>query len=110
MPHCYFWPLELCEPYAAPQPREFSYHVTIVKAARSAFGRDVTNRLAREGPHVVLSSGNANTLNQIAMSLPVGTARPGRRSWDSLVWTFLVADPVTRRSSCRILRLEFGSW
>jgi rhamnose utilization protein RhaD (predicted bifunctional aldolase and dehydrogenase) len=69
-----YWPLELYKLQAAPPPRDFSGRVAIVTGAGSAFGRAVAVRLARGGAHLVLSGGDANALNQLAMSFPVGTA------------------------------------
>ena len=69
-----YWPLELYKLQSAPPPRELSGHIAIVTGAGSALGRAVAARLAREGAHLVLSGGDAETLRQIAAELPGGTA------------------------------------
>jgi NAD(P)-dependent dehydrogenase (short-subunit alcohol dehydrogenase family) len=70
-----YWPLELYKLQSAPPPREFSGHVVIVTDAGSTVGRAVAARLSREGAHLVLSGDNADTLQQIAASLPEGTVQ-----------------------------------
>ena len=68
-----YWPLELYKLQAAPPPREFSGHVAIVPDAGTAWGRAVAFRLAREGAHLVLSGGDADTLHQLSTALPAGS-------------------------------------
>ena len=69
-----YWPLELYKLQSAPPPREFSGHVAIVAGAGSGLGRAVAARLSREGAHLILAGGDADTARQIAADLPGGTA------------------------------------
>ena len=69
-----YWPLELYKLQSAPPPREFSGHIAVVAGAGSGLGRAVAVRLAREGAHLVLMGGDADTVQQIASELPGGTA------------------------------------
>jgi rhamnose utilization protein RhaD (predicted bifunctional aldolase and dehydrogenase) len=69
-----YWPLELYKLKSAPPPRELSGHVAIITGAGTPLGRAVAMRLARDGAHLVLTGGDAETRREIAAALPAGVA------------------------------------